>query len=425
MFHIKNNHQIMGKTGVVTMRKPKVVILGAGYGGIITSKKLEKLLKSGEADVTLINKHDYHYITTQLHKIGAGTAKDRQIAMSIPELIDPSKTNFKKGTVSSIDINSQEVHLDGGETVEYDYLLIALGFEVETFGIPGIKEHAYEIRSFRSTKAIYHHIIRQLTLYKEDQDPSRLTFVVAGGGFTGIEMLGELAEGLPKLCKEYNVPFEKVRIAAIEAAPSVIPFFPEESIKYSTEVLKKFNIDMFMSTKILECTPDKVILENNKEIQTRTLIWSCGVKGNTILHNCGLPIVKGKVPVDSYLRVENMKNVFSIGDCSLFMKNEKSALPPTAQVALQEADVCAKNIAAAIRGGELKAFEYHHKGSVASIGNMAAVGLVGKFRLSGLFGAFMKQVIEARYLFNLGGPGLIIKQRFGVSHEPVKVSAEQ
>jgi NADH dehydrogenase len=135
--------------------------------------------------------------------------------------------------------------------------------------------------------------------------------------------------------------------------------------------------------------------------------------------------VKGKVPVDACLRVENIKNIFCIGDCSLFMKNEKSALPPTAQVALQEAAVCAKNIVATIRGGSLQSFEYHHKGSVASIGNKAAVGKVGNYRLSGLFGAFMKQVIEARYLFNLGGPSLIIKQHFGVSREPVKMTVKQ
>lgn len=407
------------------MNKPKIVILGAGYGGIITSKKLEKLLKSGEADVTLINKHEYHYITTQLHKTGAGTAADRQIAMEIPELINQEKTNFIKGSVTGVDVKEQAVHLEDGQTVKYDYLLIALGFDIETFGIPGIKEHAFAIRSFRSTKAIYNQITRQLNQYKEDKDPSRLTFVVAGGGFTGIEMLGELAEGLPKLCKKYDVPFEDVKIVAVEAAPSVIPFFPKESIQYTTEVLEKFNIKMYMSTKILECTPEKVVLENNIEIPTRTLIWSCGVKGNPIVQNCGLPVEKGKLPVDSTLRVKGTKNIFSIGDCSLFMKDEKNALPPTAQVALQEADVCAINIVATLRGGSLKAFEYHHKGSVASIGNFAAVGKVGNFRLSGLFGAFMKQVIEARYLLNLGGPSLIIKQHFGVSKEPVKMTANQ
>ncbi|PFN97805.1 pyridine nucleotide-disulfide oxidoreductase [Bacillus sp. AFS076308] len=406
------------------MNKPKIVILGAGYGGIITSKSLEKLLNSGEADVTLINKHEYHYITTQLHKTVVGTAADRQIATSIPELINPSKTHFLQATVSSVDIHKQEVLLAGGDTVPYDYLLIALGFEVETYGTPGIKENAFEIRSFRSSKAIYNQIIKQFNLYKQDQDPSRLTFVVAGGGFTGVEMLGEFADGLPKLCKEHNIPFEKVKIVAIEAAPSVIPFFPKQSIEYTTEVLEKMNIELITGRKILECTPEKVVIDPNCDIPTRTLIWSCGVKGNTIVHHWGLPIERGKIAVDSYLRVKNMKNVFSLGDCSLFMKDEKNALAPTAQVALQQAPVCAKNIIASIRGESLKAFEYHHKGSVASIGLKSGVGKVGSVRLSGLIGAFMKLVIEARYLFNLGGQSLIIKQHFGVNRAPLKTAAK-
>jgi NADH dehydrogenase FAD-containing subunit len=407
------------------MNKPKIVILGGGYGGLITTKRLEKLLKSGEADVTLINKHNYHYLTTQLHKIGVGTAADKQIAISIPELIDPSKTRFIKSEVSSVDVHNQEVHLEGGATVAYDYLLVALGFEVETFGIPGVKEHGFEIRSFKSSKAIYHQIVKQFNLYKEDHDPSRLTFVVAGGGFTGVEIKGELADGLPKLCKQHDIPFENIRIVAVEAAPSVIPFFPKQSIQYTMDTLKKYNVELITSTKILEVTAEKIRLENSLDIPTRTLIWSCGVKANSIVQKFGLPLERGKIAVDSSLRVKNMNNVFSIGDCSLFMKNEKSALPPTAQVALQQAPVCAKNIVASIRGEELNVFEYHHKGSVASIGNFAAVGLVGSVRLSGLIGAFMKQVIEARYLFNLGGPALILKQHVGVSSEPVKMTAKQ
>jgi len=406
------------------MNKPKVVILGAGYGGLVTGTKLEKILKSGEADVTIVNKHDYHYVTTQLHKIGAGTASDDKVALPISELIDPSKTNFKRAMVSSINPSSQTVTLDIGEVLEYDYLLIALGFEVETYGIPGIKEHAFQIRSFRSTKAIYHQIHKQFALYKEDQDASRLTFVVAGGGFTGVEMLGELAEGLPALCQNYDISSDLIKIIAVEAAPSVLPFFEKESIDYTNRVLEKFNIDIRTGAKILECTPEMISLENNVEIPTRTVIWTCGVKANSIIQDCGLPIVKGKLPVDAMLRVQGMDNVFCIGDCALFMKNEKSALPPTAQVALQQASVCAENIAASIRQSQLKIFEYHHKGSVASIGNLAAVGKVGKFRLSGLFAAFMKQVIEARYLFILGGPALILKQNLKLKRGSVKLAAK-
>lgn len=407
------------------MRKPNIVILGAGYGGLITNKKLEKLLQAGEANLTLINKHDYHYITTQLHKVGAGTACDRKIALSIPELIDNQKTNFIRGSVANVDIKQQVVQLENGDGIPYDYLVISLGFEVATFGIPGIKEHAFEIRSFRSSKAIYHQIIKQLSLYKEDGDPSRLTFAVAGGGFTGIEMLGELAEGLPRICREYGVPYEKVKIVGIEAADSLIPFFGEELISFTSKIMEKHHIEILTSTKILSCTEAAIHLEGGAELPCRTLIWSCGVKANSILENFGIPLVRGKVPVEKDLRVKGHKNVFCIGDCALFMKDGHSSLPPTAQVAMQQADVCGQNIASMIRKTSLKEFEYHHKGSVASIGDKAAVGKVGSFRMSGWFAAIMKKVIENRYLFVLGGPSLILKQTVFLNQDPIKVARKQ
>lgn len=407
------------------MSRPKVVILGAGYGGLMTSKKLERLLKSGEADVTLINKHDYHYLTTQLHKIGAGTAPDHQISMNINELINPEKTTFKKGTVSSINFENQTVLLESGETIPYDYLLIALGFEVATYGIPGIKENAFEIRSYRSTKILYRHIEEQFLLYKKDRDPSRLTFVVAGGGFTGIEMLGELIDGLKVLSKKYEISYDDVKIVLVEAAQSLLPFFDKPAVEYATKFLEKHHIQLLTKTKLLNCTPDKIILEPNRELPTKTLIWSCGVQANSLLKNFGLPLERGKLPVDSYLRVTGKNNVFCIGDCSLFHKSETKFLPPTAQVALQQADACAKNIAALIRNESLKPFEYHHKGTVASLGNLAAVGKVGPVRITGLFAAFMKQVIEARYLLILGGPKLFFKQHFSSDRKQTKVSVNQ
>lgn len=393
------------------MAKKRVVILGGGYGGLITSKKLAKVLQDGEAEVTLINKHDYHYISTQLHKTGAGTASDERITLSIPELIDPAKITFKKGTVTSMDFDNQEVILATGEAVVYDYLLIALGFEVSTFGIPGVKENAFAIRSFRSTKAIFHHIQHQLDAYSRDGDQSRLTFVVAGGGFTGVEMLGELVEALPKFCKQYHVPAEKVRIIGVEGAPSVLPYFDQQAIDYTTKFLKDHDVEVMTSTKITECTPTEIKLDSGEKIPTRTLIWSAGVRGNTILEKVGIDTRQGRVVIDKHLRIPNMpENVFCIGDCSMSMKDETTPYPPTAQIAIQQAQLCGENIAAALRGQELKEFEYHHKGSVASIGERAAVGKVGNFIISGRFAAFMKQVIEARYLFVLGGPGLVIKQ---------------
>ncbi|WP_318503733.1 NAD(P)/FAD-dependent oxidoreductase [Bacillus sp. T3] len=407
------------------MAKPKIVILGAGYGGIMTSKNLEKLLKADEAEVMLINKHDYHYVTTQLHKTCAGTASDEKIAMPIRDLIDQKKINFKKATVSSLDFNHKTILLEGGEEVSYDYLLVALGFKVETFGTPGIEEHAFNLRSFRTSKEVFPHILKQFSLYKEDQDESRLTFAVAGAGFTGTEMIGELIEKLPEIAKSYGVPFNKIKIINIEAAPTVLPGFEKEAVDYTNKYLIENGVQVMTSTKILECTENYVKVAPGIEIPTKTLIWSCGVRGHELFDKAGLKTVRGKMQVDKFLRIPDVEGVFCIGDNAWFMKDEKSALPPTAQVALQQAPVCAKNIVATIRGEQLEAFEYHHKGSVASIGERAAVGKVGPVVIKGKFAAFMKEVIEMRYLFYLNGPSFMVKQFLKRKPQPTHIQIKQ
>lgn len=406
------------------MYKPKIVILGAGYGGMITSKNLAKRMKEEEAHVTLVNKHDYHYITTQLHKTGAGTAPDGKIALPIRELIDEEKIEFKKDTVKAINFDDQKVTLESGDILDYDYLVVALGFQVETFGTPGVKEHAFVLRSFRSSKKAYHHIEKQFALYKEDNDPARLTFTVAGAGFTGIEMVGELVIKLPKLAKKYDVPYDKVRIINIEASNDLLPGFDDSAIEYTTELLDRMGVEIKTGSRIVECKENCVITDK-EEIATRTLIWSCGVRGHHLFEEAGLETVRGKLPVDEYLRAKQYKNVFCIGDNALFMLDEKTALPPTAQVALQQAPVCAKNILASIRNEQLKPFVYHHKGSVASISDYYAVGKVGGIVLKGKIAALMKQVIEYRYLFYLGGPKLMLRQFLGRYHKPTTATVRQ
>lgn len=392
------------------MKKPKVIILGAGYGGIITSRELENTLNNGEAEVTLINKHDYHYISTQLHKTGAGTALDDKVALHIPDLLKKNIVNFKKGIVHHVDFNSKTVILENNETLEYDYLLIALGFDVDTFGIPGVEENAFKIRSFRSSKAIQHHIQHQFEKYAEDRDLSRLTFIVAGAGFTGIEMVGELIDQLPKLCRKHGIPLENTRIVNVEASDKILPFFDQKLIDFTTSYLKKNRVEVVTSTKIVECTSEAVILDNGYQVPARTLIWSGGVRANRLLEKWNLNLVRGKIPVDQYLRVKELDGVFCVGDASYCVNDDQTPLAATAQVAIQQAQVCGPNLAAAIRGHALQPFMYSHKGTVASIGSRAAVGNVFGMKITGRFAAFMKQVVEARYLFVLGGPLFMVKE---------------
>jgi NADH dehydrogenase len=391
-------------------RIPKIVILGAGYGGIGTALRLQKELNYNEADVTLVNKHDYHYITTHLHMPAAGTDDPENARVNILKLIDDSKVDFVKSTVTQIIPQEKKVILEDG-SLSYDYLVIGLGGEPETFGIPGLKEYAMNIRSINSVRLIREHIEYQFAKYK--REPHRtdyLTFVVGGAGFTGIEFVGELADRVPQLCKEFDVNPELVKIYNIEAAPTALPGFDPELVDYAMNVLRNKGVEFKIATAIKECTPEGVILATGEEIKSATVIWTGGIRGNHLLEEAGFETMRGRIKVDEYLRAPGYDHVFVLGDCSIVMSPEGRPYPPTAQISMQQAVVCAYNLAASIRGTALKTFEYHSKGTVASLGKGEAIGIVGSRKLKGGVAALMKKIIDMRYLYIIGGIPLVIKK---------------
>ncbi|SDJ28311.1 NAD(P)/FAD-dependent oxidoreductase [Paenibacillus naphthalenovorans] len=391
-------------------RIPRIVILGAGYGGIVTAIRLQKELNYNEADVTLVNKHDYHYITTHLHMPAAGTDNPENARVNILKLIDEFKIDFVKSTVVQIRPQEKKVILEEG-TLSYDYLVIGLGGEPETFGIPGLKEYAMNIRSINSVRLIREHIEYQFAKFK--REPSRtdyLTFVVGGAGFTGIEFVGELADRIPQLCKEFDVDPSLVKIYNVEAAPTALPGFDPELVEYAMEVLQKKGVTFKIATAIKECTPEGVVLATGEEIKSSTVIWTGGIRGNHLLDEAGFETMRGRIKVDETLRAPGYDHVYVLGDCSIVMNPEGRPYPPTAQISMQQAEVCASNLVAQIRGSELKKFEYKPKGTVASLGRGEAIGIVGSKKIKGGIAAIMKKIIDLRYLYIIGGISLVIRK---------------
>jgi NADH dehydrogenase len=391
-------------------RIPRIVILGAGYGGIVTAIRLQKELNYNEADVTLVNKHDYHYFTTQLHMPAAGTDDPKNARVNILKLIDEFKIDFIKSTVQQIRPHDKKVILDDG-TLSYDYLVIALGGEPETFGIPGMKEYAMNIRSINSVNLIREHIEYQFAKYK--REPHRrdyLTFVIGGAGFTGIEFVGELTDRVPELCKRNDIDPSLVKIYNIEAAPTALPGFDPELVEYAMNVLRKKGVEFKVGTPIKECKPDGVVLADGTEIKAATVVWTGGIRGNRLVEEAGIETVRGRVKVDPYLRAPEFDNVYVIGDNSMIFNEEGRPYPPTAQIAVQQAYTCARNLVATIRGEALTAFKPQIKGTVASLGKGEAIGVVGKRKLRGFTAAMMKKLIDARYLYTIGGIPLVLRK---------------
>lgn len=392
-------------------RIPKILILGAGYGGISTAIGLQKALNYNEADVTLVNKHDYHYMTTQLHMSAAGTDHPENARVPISRLIDEFKIDFLKGVVSRIQPDEQTVVLEDGRVLSYDYLVIGLGGEPETFGIPGLKEHALSIRSINSVRFIREHIEYQFAKFKQAPDRLEcLTFVVGGAGFTGIEFVGELSDRIPELCEAFDVDPSLVKIYNIEAAPTALPGFDPELVEYAMQVLTKKGVQFKIGTAIQECTPEGVRLANGEMIRAATVVWTGGIRGNRVVEEAGFETVRGRVQVDPMLRSKQYENVFVIGDCSVVMNPEGRPYPPTAQIAMQQGENVAYNLVAAIRNTPMKEFRYIHRGTVASLGKGEAIGVVGKRKFKGGTAAYLKKAVDARYLFKIGGIPLVIKK---------------
>lgn len=402
---------------MITLKKPKIVIVGAGYGGLMTTVRLQKLVGVNEADIVLINKNDYHYETTWLHEASAGTLHHDRVRYDIRDVIDSSKVDFVQDTVVEIKKEEKKVILEKGE-VDYDYLVIALGGEPETFGIKGLKEYAFGITNVNSSRQLREHIEYQFATYnmEEEKNDNRLVIVVGGAGFTGIEFLGELTNRVPELCREYDVDPHKVKILCVEAAPTVLPGFDPELVNYAVSQLERKGVEFLIGTAIKECTPEGIIVakgeEEPREIKAETVVWAAGVRGNSIIEKSGFEAMRGRVKVQPDLRVPGFDDVFIIGDSSLVINEEiNRPYPPTAQIAMQQGEVVARNVAALIRNKtDLETFTFDNKGTVCSLGHDDAIGVVFGKKVTGAKASFMKKVVDNRSLYMIGGAGLVLKK---------------
>ncbi len=394
--------------------KPKIVVLGAGYAGLKTTRELMKRLSSDEAEIVLVNKHNYHYETTWLHEVAAGTINPNQARFMISDVINPNRVRLIYDTVVEVMQKDQKVILENGE-ITYDYLVIALGFESNTFGIKGMGEHAHAILDIDSSRHIREHIELKFAEYttNEDAKDSDLTILVGGAGFTGIELVGELVEQVPKLCKKYDIERSKVRIINVEAMPSILPMFDKELVRYAMASLANRGVEFRLGTAINECTEDSFIVsEDNEEIKAGTIIWTGGVTGSSVLTKSGFELTRGKVTVEPDLRAPGHDNIFILGDCAWVMDEEAGRpFPPTAQAAMQHAETCANNMIALLRNEPLQSFTFDDKGTVASLGVTDGIGNVfsGK-QLRGKPAATMKKVVDNRSLFLLGGTKILLKK---------------
>ena len=395
--------------------RKKVLVLGAGYAGLQTVTKLQKELSADEADITLINKNKYHYEATWLHEASAGTLNYEDLIYPIESVIKEDKVKFINAEVTKIDRNAKKVETNHG-IYDYDILVVALGFESETFGINGMKDYAFQIENIETARKLSRHIEDKFANYaaSKEKDDKDLAILVGGAGFTGIEFLGELTERIPELCNKYGVNQNKVRVTCVEAAPKMLPMFSDELVNYAVNYLEDRGVEFKIATPIVACNEKGFVVKINdqeQQLEAGTAIWAAGVRGSKLMEESFEGVKRGRIVTKQDLTIEGHDDIFVIGDVSAFIPaGEERPLPTTAQIAMQQGEHVAKSIKNILNGQAATDFEYVDRGTVCSLGAHDGVGIVYGRDITGKKAAFMKKVIDTRAVFKMGGVGLAFKK---------------
>ncbi|WP_053020770.1 NAD(P)/FAD-dependent oxidoreductase [Staphylococcus haemolyticus] len=390
--------------------RKKVLVLGAGYAGLQTVTKLQKELSADEADITLINKNKYHYEATWLHEASAGTLNYEDLIYPIESVIKEDKVKFINAEVTKIDRNAKKVETNHG-IYDYDILVVALGFESETFGINGMKDYAFQIENIETARKLSRHIEDKFANYaaSKEKDDKDLAILVGGAGFTGIEFLGELTERIPELCNKYGVDQNKVRVTCVEAAPKMLPMFSDELVNYAVNYLEDRGVEFKIATPIVACNEKGFVVKIND--QEQQLEAGTAIRGSKLMEESFEGVKRGRIVTKQDLTIEGHDDIFVIGDVSAFIPaGEERPLPTTAQIAMQQGEHVAKSIKNILNGQAATDFEYVDRGTVCSLGAHDGVGIVYGRDITGKKAAFMKKVIDTRAVFKIGGVGLAFKK---------------
>lgn len=381
----------------------KVVVLGAGYAGLVAALELNKLTTAQEVEIILVNKHEYHQLITQLHEPASGAKKDEDIMISINSILGNKKIKFVKDTVEAIDKEAKEVTLGHGK-LSYDYLIVALGSDTEFFGIPGLKEYSFTMKSVNQANRIREHIETCFVRYKSEKKDNLLTFVVGGAGFSGIELVGELADKLPELAAKHGVPASAVKILNVEAAPMILPGFDEDLVKFAKESLEARGVKFVIGCPVVQVEPGKVHLKTGDVIETETMIWTGGVRGVQQVIDAGFETEpRGRAKVDEYMRAIGHEDVWIIGDSCFVLSPEGRPYPPTAQIATQMGENAAVNLYATLKHIKKEEFKPVLLGAIASLGRKHAIGKLGsKMKSTGWLAYRVKDASKYRYLAKIG-----------------------
>ena len=413
-------NRIRHETTIVEDETPitRIVILGGGFGGVSTAHALERIYwRDPSIEITLISQSNYLLFTPMLAEV-AGSALEPQ-HMCAPIRASLPHVRFYRSEVEEIDSKAQVVRICESasvppQTLHYDHLVLALGSVPNYFGLPGMEEHAFSLKTLQDATELRNHVISQLEkadVNLDEQERRRqLTFAVAGGGFAGTELIAEMFDLVNSVKRYYpNIRAEELRFVLIHSRDRILPELGDELVDYALRKMRARGIEFALNARVAGATPDSVYMSDSQEIPTRTVVWTAGSQPNLVLKT--LPCEKnraGAVVAESSLQVKGFANVWAVGDCAEIPdpNHEGQTYPPTAQHAIREGKALAKNIEATIKGKPLKPFRFRVLGLLVPLGHRTGVAEIRGVRFSGFSAWLIWRVIYLSLL-----PGLEKKVR--------------
>lgn len=384
----------------------EILILGGGYGGLLSALTARKYMTAEQASITVVNRFPTHQIITELHRLAAGNVSEQAVALPLEKLLRDKDIKLVVDTVESIHPDKKIVMLTSGAKEEYDALVIALGSETAFFGIPGLQENSFTLKSVEEANNIRAHVEARLDAYAKTKNKADATFVIGGGGLTGVELVGEFADEFPEMCRKRGFDYSEVSIYCVEAGPTILPPFPAELIERASKSLEKRGVKFLTGIAITEATKTAVLLKDGSSIETNTLIWTGGVQGNPLVAASGIEVNRGRASVTEALQSTSHEGIFIAGDSAVVIPGEgERPYPPTAQLAWQMGETIGYNLFAYLFDGTMQAFDPVFSGTLGSLGRKDGIASVGanNTQLKGMPASLMKEMSNIRYLAHING----------------------
>jgi len=383
--------------------KPKrIVIVGGGFAGLYAALEFEKgLARDPDVEVTLVNRENFFLFTPMLHEVAASDLDMTHIVNPIRKFF--RRVKFFQGEVESVDLQGKKVMVSHGENhhhheLPYDHLLLSLGSITNFFNLPGLAERALTMKSLGDAIYLRNRLIRNLEeadfeCFPEQREPL-LTYVVAGGGFAGVETIAGINDFIREAVEFYpHLREENLRMVLVHPGPAILPELGEKLGVYAQRKLAERKVEIRVNTRVTGFSGDGVTLSDGTVVKTCTLVWTAGTSPNPLIQTLPCQTERGRLKVNSDMGVPDWPGVWALGDCACVPDPEGRPYPPTAQHALRQGKVAARNVAAAIRGGKKRPFVFSTLGQLAAIGKRTGVANVFGINFSGFIAWWLWRTI--------------------------------